>query len=730
MGDVCPQGSGKRPPMRIIDQVPSASPPQKAASASPDLPDLPQGKKNRVSAALLQQESKAHIQTLDIGNENIRPELTLFSHPGNTGHLDEKLLSAPSVQQVDLFATGPNGYSKSGELVPMGTYGGHLWSSTDGREEHAHVHLGTAQYELQAEETSAKLFQRGADADFESESLENYSLPAEPELSTDLVAVVSPHSVTNVDIPNFTDRDDVSPDVEGCYSPALNICSSDDGDWTVDDEISANPANSHVTPAVPKQDIITLPLELWAEILGHIEALSTSLQENPKYLKCLSLVNIPNLHLAVKAKQWKRVDGICARMSQIRQACCDHRANARSGQQQRTNYRSWLKRFVAFAVDTGHIVVCCPAYSNLTIASKLLKRRRQGRLSVSLLGAEARRTTRNDLQIMFRQVEFSNVRVLSLLRLDVVITAHHIEFFTIEWLSIFECLKMREFFGTQSLTETGLEAFQWRDLAGKTSAEMNLDLQNSFLDFLASRKKLQALDVHVSSKCAEIIKTFADKIDGGHMKSLSIDTADLWNNPSPLPHFQYWASKFPNLNSVHHPVSGADTWLSAGDPDEWETGSEYESLIRTFTRTYAGCLGLRHMAIGASSSTSYGTRIVESLLCQDLAEQVDLLFKAGGISLTKISVNVREKDGFRVHHFIIEEQGTINPATAARTCGEGLKKAWSVMGLGATRELDDHLPVEIAKLTPSKHITFKKWWETRSCVVEERHNGEDVENDR
>lgn len=141
---------------------------------------------------------------------------------------------------------------------------------------------------------------------------------------------------------------------------------------------------------------------------------------------------------------------------------------------------------------------------------------------------------------------------------------------------------MRGFFGTQSLTGTGLEAFQWRDLAGKTTAEMNLDLQNGFLDFLASRKKLQALDVHVSSKCAEIIKTFADKIDGGHMKSLSIDTADLRNNPLPLPHFQDWASKFPNLNSVHHPVSGADTWLSAGDPDEWETGSEYESSITAF----------------------------------------------------------------------------------------------------------------------------------------------------
>lgn len=78
------------------------------------------------------------------------------------------------------------------------------------------------------------------------------------------------------------------------------------------------------------------------------------------------------------------------------------------------------------------------------------------------------------------------------------------------------------------------------------------------------------------------------------------------------------------------------------------------------------------MAIGASSSTSYGTRIVESLLCQDLAEQVDILLKASDVSLATISVNVREKDDFRVHHFIVEEQGTTSPVTAARACGEGL----------------------------------------------------------
>lgn len=257
---------------------------------------------------------------------------------------------------------------------------------------------------------------------------------------------------------------------------------------------------------------------------------------------------------------------------------------------------------IAFSVSTGQqgMTISCPAHANLRVVSKLLNRETRTSLHVTFFGAKGQ-NPRRDFENLFGEVKFKTIDAVRAVRINMQLLARHlgpVVLAKVKWLSIWDCLCVREFYETQSKKENSMVSLQWRDNSTATSSTMDTKLQQSALDYLGSAKTLRHLDVQSINQCPLFIDSLADHIIAMEIKSLSLNTADLRIGHSMLSRYMNWSSNFTSLEFVHHPLAGASTWLDAGDPGCWERESEYEISIEGLAvsqRIYCILLLLMHL---------------------------------------------------------------------------------------------------------------------------------------
>ncbi|KAL1601588.1 hypothetical protein SLS60_006503 [Paraconiothyrium brasiliense] len=207
---------------------------------------------------------------------------------------------------------------------------------------------------------------------------------------------------------------------------------------------------------------------------------------------------------------------------------------------------------------------------------------------------------------------------------------------------------------------------------------------------------------------------FADNVPATRLTYLSLDTADLRTDQSVKATYMAWSSKLLALTYLHHPVYGASTWLGTGLPGDWQPDSDYESSISDLATGYKGCLNLKHVAIGAARSQTYGDQIHEIDLCHDLSEKVANIFKNNYINLETISVNLSGSNPFfgaaKPRSFLVEKDGTVGEVSDYDTGEHLTKDTCSLLGLETSLELVNYLPAELLKIMPSDKVSFEEHW--------------------